>query len=115
MTSPDSTIPQSALYRAVWRWHFYAGLLVAPFAIHDKPVGMLAWRQGHRDLPHSKLVLAHGDCTLLPMSEVPDQEDAQGLGRGKAEGLRFTGFGSFGHICYQGTIVGTVGEIKHPV
>ena len=49
------------------------------------------------------------------MSEVPDQEDAQGLGRGKAEGLRFTGFGSFGHICYQGTIVGTVGEIKHPV
>ena len=33
MTSPDSTIPQSALYRAVWRWHFYAGLLVAPFAI----------------------------------------------------------------------------------
>jgi len=22
-----------ALYRAVWRWHFYAGLLVAPFAI----------------------------------------------------------------------------------
>lgn len=25
--------PSSALYRAVWRWHFYAGLLVAPFAI----------------------------------------------------------------------------------
>ena len=33
--SPPSPGPetQSALYRAVWRWHFYAGLVVAPFAI----------------------------------------------------------------------------------
>ena len=33
--SPPSPGPetQSALYRAVWRWHFYAGLFVAPFAI----------------------------------------------------------------------------------
>jgi len=30
-TSPADT--QSALYRAVWRWHFYAGIFVAPFAI----------------------------------------------------------------------------------
>ncbi len=25
--------PASDLYRAVWRWHFYAGLLVLPFMI----------------------------------------------------------------------------------
>ncbi len=34
--SPGSSPPsesQSALYRAVWRWHFYAGLFVAPLAI----------------------------------------------------------------------------------
>lgn len=36
---PSDTTPQSAaslstrLYRAVWRWHFYAGLLVSPFLI----------------------------------------------------------------------------------
>jgi uncharacterized iron-regulated membrane protein len=30
-SSPDA--PTGSLYRAVWRWHFYAGLVVAPFAI----------------------------------------------------------------------------------
>jgi uncharacterized iron-regulated membrane protein len=29
----DTAVPSSALYRAVWRWHFYAGLLVLPFMI----------------------------------------------------------------------------------
>lgn len=41
-----------ALYRAVWRWHFYAGLVVAPFAIFLAVTGALylwqpqyeAWR-----------------------------------------------------------------------
>lgn len=27
------TLPDGALYRLVWRWHFYAGLFVAPFAV----------------------------------------------------------------------------------
>ncbi|HEU5080995.1 MAG TPA: PepSY domain-containing protein [Opitutaceae bacterium] len=30
-TTPET--PSSALYRAVWRWHFFAGIFVAPFAI----------------------------------------------------------------------------------
>ncbi len=33
MTSPDTAPTKhaaSALYRAIWRWHFYAGLIVAP-------------------------------------------------------------------------------------
>lgn len=25
--------PSSALYRAVWRWHFYAGLLILPIMV----------------------------------------------------------------------------------
>lgn len=29
----DVATPSGALYRAVWRWHFYAGLLVLPFMI----------------------------------------------------------------------------------
>ncbi len=28
-TSPST--PESALYRRVWRWHFYAGLICLPF------------------------------------------------------------------------------------
>lgn len=29
----DSTLASSRLYRAVWRWHFYAGLYVIPFLL----------------------------------------------------------------------------------
>lgn len=29
----DTGTPFTALYRAVWRWHFYAGLLVLPFMV----------------------------------------------------------------------------------
>lgn len=46
----------SAFYRAVWRWHFFAGIIVAPFAIFLAVTGALylwkpqfeAWR--YRDL-----------------------------------------------------------------
>ena len=31
----------SALYRAVWRWHFYAGLIVLPFMILIAVTGAL--------------------------------------------------------------------------
>ncbi len=34
MTSPDPSMPAAnALYRAIWRWHFYAGLIVAPILL----------------------------------------------------------------------------------
>src|SRR4051812_714675 len=33
--------PDSALYRAVWRWHFFAGLFIAPFAIFLAVTGSL--------------------------------------------------------------------------
>ena len=32
-TAAERAAPLSNLYRAVWRWHFYAGLLVLPFMI----------------------------------------------------------------------------------
>ncbi len=31
--NPGAAVP-SPLYRAVWRWHFYAGLLVIPFLLN---------------------------------------------------------------------------------
>ena len=33
MTVSDRAAPPAALYRTIWRWHFYAGLLVLPFMI----------------------------------------------------------------------------------
>ncbi|MBD2101516.1 PepSY domain-containing protein [Leptolyngbya sp. FACHB-261] len=32
-TKPDQLVSASYFYRVVWRWHFYAGLLVAPFMV----------------------------------------------------------------------------------
>ena len=53
---PTASATPTALYRAVWRWHFFAGVLVAPFAIFLALTGALylwqpqyeAWR--YRDL-----------------------------------------------------------------
>jgi uncharacterized iron-regulated membrane protein len=33
MSIQESGAPSTALYRAVWRWHFYAGLYVVPFLL----------------------------------------------------------------------------------
>ncbi len=64
--------PSSALYRAVWRWHFYAGLLVAPIAIFLAITGAIylwqpqyeAWR--YRDLLTAPVApAATSDAQLL--------------------------------------------------
>jgi uncharacterized iron-regulated membrane protein len=43
MTSSHTTTPNgnSAFYRALWRWHFYAGLLVIPFLLALAGSGLL--------------------------------------------------------------------------
>lgn len=33
MSTFNSSAPQTALYRAVWRWHFFAGLFALPFLL----------------------------------------------------------------------------------
>jgi len=33
MATVDPLMPSGALYRAVWRWHFCAGLLALPFLL----------------------------------------------------------------------------------
>ena len=37
----DSSSAQTALYRAVWRWHFLAGLLSLPFLLNLAVTGAL--------------------------------------------------------------------------
>ncbi|MBS0633608.1 MAG: PepSY domain-containing protein [Verrucomicrobia bacterium] len=52
LPSSSTTPPAGALYRAVWRWHFFAGLFVAPFAVFLAVTGAIylwkpqyeAWR-----------------------------------------------------------------------
>lgn len=67
-TSASSDAP-SSLYRAVWRWHFYAGLMVLPFMVllaitgglylfHDEIDGLV-----HSDL---KRVIARDTAPLPP-------------------------------------------------
>ena len=33
MSSQASTTTNSSLYRAIWRWHFFAGLIAIPFML----------------------------------------------------------------------------------
>lgn len=39
--APAARAPREALYRAVWRWHFYAGLLCLPFLVTLSATGAL--------------------------------------------------------------------------
>ena len=59
---PAHTAPRAALYRVVWRWHFYAGLLVVPFILFLSVTGAIylfkpqldRWQEsGWHDLPHA--------------------------------------------------------------
>jgi uncharacterized iron-regulated membrane protein len=38
---PDHEVGQISLYRAIWRWHFFAGLLVIPFLLNLAITGSL--------------------------------------------------------------------------
>ena len=40
-SEPSTALTRSSLYRAVWRWHFYAGLLVLPLLIWLAVTGAL--------------------------------------------------------------------------
>jgi hypothetical protein len=37
----NAAVPPSALYRAVWRWHFYTGLICLPFLVTMSITGAL--------------------------------------------------------------------------
>lgn len=68
----DTTVreaPTSALYRAVWRWHFYAGLLTLPFMIIIAVTGALyLFKDEINDAlyGHMRVVEAREAATLPP-------------------------------------------------
>ncbi len=48
--------PQGAFYRAVWRLHFYAGILVAPFAIFLAVTGSIyLWKPQYEEFKYSRV------------------------------------------------------------
>ena len=79
MSNPARPPAVGDLYRAVWRWHFYAGLLVLPFLISLSVTGALylfhdridAWY--HADLKH---VQATDGPSLPPTALVASALDA---------------------------------------
>lgn len=65
---PGTALTRSNLYRAVWRWHFYAGLLVLPLLIWLAVTGALYAYHDAIDLR------VHADLLTVPAS--PDAEPA---------------------------------------
>jgi uncharacterized iron-regulated membrane protein len=79
----DAAIAQgagsAALYRAVWRWHFYAGLIVLPFMILLAVTGAIyIFKDEINDLLHRdlRIMQAQGAETLPPSALVAAALDA---------------------------------------
>ncbi|CAN0580383.1 unnamed protein product, partial [Ectocarpus sp. 12 AP-2014] len=68
----------SNLYRAVWRWHFYAGLLVLPFLITLAVTGgIYLFRDEVDQLVHRDfMVVTPSDEARLAPSEIIDAATA---------------------------------------
>lgn len=63
----------NALYRAVWRWHFFAGLFVAPFAVFLAITGALyLWKPQFEEWKYRDLF-----NVTIPANTAPLSADAQ--------------------------------------
>ncbi len=71
-------VAPSALYRAVWRWHFYAGLFVLPFMILLAVTGGLyLYKDEINDLMHGDLrIVEPGEAALAPSALAAAAVDA---------------------------------------
>jgi uncharacterized iron-regulated membrane protein len=67
------------LYRAIWRWHFYAGLLVLPFLISLAVTGSLYLFKDEIDaiVYKKELYVTPRDGVTLPPSEIVKRAQAQ--------------------------------------
>ena len=72
--NPESKTDNSpALYRAVWRWHFFAGIFVAPFAIFLAITGALyLWKPQFEEWKYRDLF-----NVTVPAGTAPLSVDAQ--------------------------------------
>ncbi len=68
--SSPAPAPQGALYRAVWRWHFFAGVLVAPFALFLAVTGATyVWKPQYEEWRYRALVTVPPTDTAIPVEE----------------------------------------------
>jgi len=72
MTEQTSRGASSALYRAVWRWHFVAGLLILPFvAILAVTGGIYLFKDEINDAAYGQLrFVTPGGAAMLSASEI---------------------------------------------
>ncbi len=73
VTRPSTPAPAGPLYRAVWRWHFFAGLFVAPFAVFLAVTGSLyLWKPQFEEWRYHDLF-----NVAVPAQPAPVSADAQ--------------------------------------
>src|SRR5689334_23442602 len=70
--------PSAYLYRAIWRWHFYAGLLVLPFLVSLAVTGSLYLFKDEINaiIYAQELYVAPSDAATLPPSEIVKRAEA---------------------------------------
>lgn len=67
----DAVWSATAFYRAVWRWHFYAGLVCAPFLVILAVTGAIyLFNDEINDLVYPNLRLVPASATEVPLSEI---------------------------------------------
>lgn len=77
----EAVAPSSSsalLYRAIWRWHFYAGLLVLPFLVSLAVTGSLYLFKDEINaiIYAQELYVAPSDAATLPPSEIVKRAEA---------------------------------------
>lgn len=72
MSNPTQRAESSALYQAVWRWHFIAGLLVIPFVLILAITGAIyLFKDEINNSLHSELrLVTPGETAPLPASHI---------------------------------------------
>jgi len=142
-TSETSTLQPPlapSLYRAVWRWHFYAGLLVLPFLIwlavtggaflfqkeidgwyHRDLLGVPAASAGQAALPHGRIVgaalAAHPGGQWFRYTPAPDAAHSASVGVALPQGERLAVYVDpatarvLGELPERGTLMWTVRQL----
>ncbi|MFC7052007.1 PepSY-associated TM helix domain-containing protein [Hansschlegelia quercus] len=66
-----SLVDNPAIYRAVWRWHFYAGLIVAPFMLMLSVTGAIyLFKEDINDLLYAHERIVSPGHASLPLSQL---------------------------------------------
>jgi uncharacterized iron-regulated membrane protein len=105
--SPDASTRRSgSLYRVIWRWHFYAGLLVAPpLVILSVTGGLYIFKSEILDYARRDMVFVNPASSHVPCQHQLDAALAAHPGR---KAIRFR----LSPIAYHSTLITLIGESK---